>query len=158
MATHVQPSVTHSEPAATHSESSTAPAGSSVTHPEPPATQALASDTPLDPAATALIVAVFDAKPYDRLHLPAATGADVQLRFLAFRLTADTAAAAEGAQAVCVFVNDVVDRACIQQLVARGITLVALRCTGFNNIDLDSARELGLTVTHVPAYSPYLIR
>lgn len=129
----------------------------SLTHPEPSPTQVLPSVTPPDPAATALTVAVFDAKPYDRLHLPAATGADVQLRFLAFRLTADTAAAAEGAKAVCVFVNDVVDRACIQQLVARGITLVALRCTGFNNIDLDSARELGLTVTHVPAYSPYAV-
>ncbi|PZU99628.1 MULTISPECIES: 2-hydroxyacid dehydrogenase [Synechococcales] len=104
-----------------------------------------------------LAVAVFDTKPYDRLHLPAATGADVELRFLAFRLTAETSAAAHGARGVCVFVNDLVDRACLQQLAAQGTELVALRCTGYNNIDLAAARDCGIAVTHVPAYSPYAV-
>jgi D-lactate dehydrogenase len=102
-------------------------------------------------------VAIFDTKPYDQLHLPGATGPEIKLRFLSFRLTAETASAAQGARGVCVFVNDLVDRACMQQLASQGTKLVALRCTGFNNIDLEAAREFGLAVTHVPAYSPYAV-
>ncbi|WP_304623229.1 2-hydroxyacid dehydrogenase [Synechococcus sp. CBW1006] len=101
-----------------------------------------------------LSAAVFDTKPYDRIHLPAATGADVQLRFLNFRLTAETAAAALGDRAVCAFVNDTVDRDCLQQLSSQGTELLALRCTGFNHVDLSAARDHGITVTRVPTYSP----
>ncbi|CAK6692548.1 2-hydroxyacid dehydrogenase [Synechococcus sp. CBW1107] len=101
-----------------------------------------------------LSAAVFDTKPYDRIHLPAATGADVQLRFLSFRLTAETAAAALGDRAVCAFVNDTVDRDCLQQLSSQGTELLALRCTGFNHVDLAAARDYGITVTRVPTYSP----
>ncbi|CAK6700259.1 2-hydroxyacid dehydrogenase [Synechococcus sp. CBW1107] len=101
--------------------------------------------------------AIFDTKPYDRIHLPAAAGADIHLRFLSFRLSAETAGAAHGDRAVCVFVNDVVDRECLKQLSAQGTELLALRCTGFNNVDLAAARELGITVTRVPIYSPYAV-
>ena len=62
-----------------------------------------------------------------------------------------------GQQAVCVFVNDEVDAACLQALDALGVKLLALRSTGYNNVDLDAAQETGLTVTRVPVYSPYAV-
>jgi D-lactate dehydrogenase len=115
----------------------------------------MASESPLPQRGNT--VAVYDTKAYDRLHLPAAAGADLQLRFLTFRLTADSAAAAQGARAVCVFVNDEVNRECLQALARLGIELVALRCTGCNNVDLAAARELGIAVTRVPSYSPHAV-
>ena len=105
-----------------------------------------------------ITAAVFDTKPYDRQPLQSATSnSGLDWRFLEFRLTKETAPLARGAQAVCVFVNDRVDRTCLDTLVAQGVRLVALRCTGFNNVDLAAARELKLTVTRVPVYSPYAV-
>ena len=103
-------------------------------------------------------VAVYDTKPYDREYFARAAGSDrIAWRFHEFRLSADTAAAAEGAQAVCIFVNDHADRPCLELLAALGIRLIALRCAGFNNVDLAAARELGLAVVRVPAYSPHAV-
>ncbi|MFN8707760.1 MAG: 2-hydroxyacid dehydrogenase, partial [Planctomyces sp.] len=103
-------------------------------------------------------VAVYDAKSYDRDYLGRAAGAkNITWRFHEFRLSAETASAASGAQAVCIFVNDHADRACLEQLVAIGVRLIALRCAGFNNVDLAAARELGLAVVRVPAYSPHAV-
>jgi D-lactate dehydrogenase len=101
---------------------------------------------------------VFDTKPYDRdaLQRPLANAA-IEWHFLEFRLTKETAPLANGAQAVCVFVNDQLDRPCLGVLAAEGVKLVALRCTGFNNVDLAAAKELKLTVTRVPIYSPYAV-
>src|SRR5688572_22613198 len=105
-----------------------------------------------------MITAVFDTKRYDREELQrASAGCGIEWRFLDFRLTRDTAATAKGAEAVCVFVNDRLDRDCLEALVANGVKLVALRCTGFNNVDLTAAKELGITVTRVPVYSPYAV-
>jgi D-lactate dehydrogenase len=102
--------------------------------------------------------AVFDAKPYDREYLAQAAGADrINCRFHEFRLSTETAAAAQGAQAVCLFVNDQADRACLELLAALGVKLVALRCAGYNNVDLAAARALGLNVVRVPAYSPHAV-
>ena len=102
--------------------------------------------------------AVFDAKPYDRDYLARAAGAErVAWRFHEFRLGAETASAAQGAQAVCLFVNDRADRACLAALAAFGVRLIALRCAGFNNVDLAAARALGLAVVRVPAYSPHAV-
>lgn len=101
---------------------------------------------------------VFDTKPYDREPLQhASADLDIEWRFQEFRLSRDTAPMAKGAQAVCVFVNDQLDRPCLEALAAQGVKLVALRCTGFNNVDLAAAKELGLTVTRVPIYSPYAV-
>jgi D-lactate dehydrogenase len=61
---------------------------------------------------------------------------------------------ARGATAVCAFVNDTLDRPCLEALAGHGVRLIALRCAGFNNIDLPAARSLGLAVVRVPAYSP----
>jgi D-lactate dehydrogenase len=103
-------------------------------------------------------VAVFDTKPYDREALQqAAAPGHLEWRFLEFRLSRETAALAQGAQAVCVFVNDQLDRPCLEALVGLGIKLVALRCTGFNNVDVAAAKELKITVTRVPVYSPYAV-
>lgn len=105
-----------------------------------------------------ITVAVFDTKSYDREHLEAAArDTPVRYRFLEHRLAADTAATAAAADAVCVFVNDRVDRACLDKLRLLGVRLVALRCAGFNNVDLAAAAEYGITVVRVPAYSPHAV-
>ena len=102
--------------------------------------------------------AVYDTKPYDREYLAQAPGAErVAWCFHEFRLSAETAAAAKGAQAVCVFVNDQADRACLEILATLGVKLIALRCAGFNNVDVAAARALGLAVVRVPAYSPHAV-
>ncbi|MDP3070851.1 MAG: 2-hydroxyacid dehydrogenase [Opitutaceae bacterium] len=105
-----------------------------------------------------LTIAFYDTKSYDRDYFGRATqGADLVLRHHDFRLTADTARSAEGAQAVCVFVNDRLDRSCLTALAALGVKLVALRCAGFNNVDRAAALELGLAIVRVPAYSPHAV-
>ena len=72
--------------------------------------------------------AVYDTKSYDREYLgKAAAAKNVAWRFHEFRLCADTAAAAEGAQAVCIFVNDLADRDCLEKLAALDVKLIALR-------------------------------
>jgi D-lactate dehydrogenase len=102
--------------------------------------------------------AVFDTKPYDREYFNQAAGAElVTWRFHEFRLCSETAAAAKGAQAVCIFVNDQIDRACLEILAMLGVKLIALRCAGFNNVDMATAREHGLVVVRVPAYSPHAV-
>jgi D-lactate dehydrogenase len=100
-------------------------------------------------------VAVFSAKAYDRRWLEAAN-ADFghRLEFLEAPLDARSARLAEGCGAVCVFVNDRVDAAALAQLHAGGVRVVALRCAGFNNVDLEAAERLSVAVVRVPAYSP----
>jgi len=70
------------------------------------------------------------------------------------RLQARTAHLAAGADAACIFVNDVADAEVLHILARLGVRHIALRCAGFNNVDLDAAATLGLTVVRVPAYSP----
>lgn len=103
-------------------------------------------------------VAVYDTKPYDRQYLErAAHGEPLHWRFHEFRLNSETAATAQGAQAVCIFVNDRADGRCLETLVQHGVKLLVLRCAGFNNVDLAAARSLKLPVTRVPAYSPHAV-
>lgn len=105
-----------------------------------------------------LTIAFFDTKPYDREYFEHAEGAgQLTWRFHDFRLTSETAATAEGAQAVCVFVNDQLDAGCLQQLAKLGVKFIALRCAGFNNLDLAFAKSLGFTVSRVAAYSPHAV-
>jgi D-lactate dehydrogenase len=100
---------------------------------------------------------VFDTKPYDRESLASAGNGKIEWVFQELRLNADTALAAQGANAVCIFVNDKADRAALKALSSLGVKHVALRCAGFNCVDLAAANEFGLTVTRVPAYSPYAV-
>jgi len=103
-------------------------------------------------------VAVFSAKPHDRRFLTDAdTEARYTFRFLEPRLGPETVALAEGAGAVCAFVNDDLSRPVIEGLAARGVRIVALRCAGFNNVDLAAAEAAGLAVARVPAYSPHAV-
>ena len=103
-------------------------------------------------------VAVFDTKPYDREYLTvAAEGTAIEWHFLDFRLVKRSMAAAAGLPAVCLFVNDQADAAALRHLAEKGCQHIALRCAGFNNIDLKVAHELGLKVTRVPAYSPHAV-
>lgn len=105
-----------------------------------------------------LEVSVYDTKPYDRRFLPQADcGGKIHWRFHEFRLSDETASASQGADAVCVFVNDHADRACLEKFSSYGVRLLALRSAGFNNVDLTAAKELKIAVTRVPAYSPHAV-
>lgn len=103
-------------------------------------------------------VAIYSTRPNDREFLTRANGAGRhQLLFLEARLDKTTVSAADGAQAVCVFVNDRLDAEVLQALHAGGVRLVALRCAGFNHVDLAAAAALGLAVGRVPEYSPHAV-
>jgi D-lactate dehydrogenase len=107
---------------------------------------------------TTLQTAVFDTKSYDRESFQRASASGViAWRFMDWRLSAETATAAQGARAICIFVNDRADRACLEALASLGVKHVALRCAGYNSIDIAAAAELELSVTRVPAYSPYAV-
>lgn len=103
-------------------------------------------------------VAFYDTKSYDRRTFEKHEAAkDITWRFHDFRLNAETAATAKNAKAVCIFVNDRADRQVLQTLTSLGVKLIAQRCAGFNNVDLNAANELGLSVVRVPAYSPHAV-
>ena len=105
----------------------------------------------------AMNVAVFSSKAYDRQFLAAANAGRHELRFLEPRLSGETVSLAAGFGAVCVFVNDRLDTGVIAALAAAGTRLIALRCAGYNNVDLAAARAGDLTVMRVPAYSPHAV-
>ncbi len=103
-------------------------------------------------------VAVFSTKAYDRQFLEAANAEyGHELVFFEPRLREDTAALASGFPVVCVFVNDRLDSQTLKAIANGGTRLVALRCSGFNNVDLQTAADLGLSLVRVPAYSPYAV-
>lgn len=103
-------------------------------------------------------IAFFDTKPYDKPgfdHFGQAS--DLSFRYYETRLYPDTATLARGYDGVCAFVNDGLDKAVLEALHAEGIRVVALRCAGFNQVDLTAAERLGITILRVPAYSPYAV-
>ena len=100
-------------------------------------------------------VAVYSTKNYDRKYLELVNEHyGYELEFFDFLLTPQTAKTAIGADAVCIFVNDEGSREVLQELAALGVKTLALRCAGFNNVDLGAAKSLGISVVRVPAYSP----
>jgi len=102
--------------------------------------------------------AVFSTKNYDRQFLqPAAERARHELVFFEPRLTLETAILARGFPAICSFVNDSLSGELLGQLAAGGTKFVALRCAGFNQVDLEACRRHGVRVARVPAYSPYAV-
>lgn len=102
-------------------------------------------------------VAFFDSKPYDISSFEKALqGKDITVKFYETKLNADTAGLAKGAECVCAFVNDTLDSETIEKLVDFGIKLIALRCAGYNNVDLDACKGK-IRVVRVPAYSPYSV-
>lgn len=100
--------------------------------------------------------AVFSAKKYDREFLSAANNCH-ELHFFEPHLNEETVGLVTGFEAVCVFVNDQVNAAVIAKLRSLGVRLIALRCAGYNNVDLSAATKNGVTVVRVPAYSPYAV-
>ena len=100
-------------------------------------------------------IRMFSSKPYDRAAFERANESfGFDLTFLSDRLSDETAQLASAAEAVCAFVNDVVSAGVLEQLAAGGTRCVALRCAGFNNVDLAAAARLSIDVVRVPAYSP----
>lgn len=105
-------------------------------------------------------VTVFSTRSYDQEFLAAANesaGNPHRLRYLEAGLSAQTVALAAGAEAICTFVNDRIDRAVLEALRSQGTRLVALRSAGFNNVDLEAAEDVGIAVARVPSYSPEAI-
>lgn len=102
--------------------------------------------------------AVFSTKPYDEEFLRAANAAaGHDLVFFEERLSAHTASLTEGCEAVCAFVNDQLSAPVLDELHQGGVRFIALRCAGFNQVDLRHAAGLGMRVARVPAYSPYAV-
>ncbi|GAA4880782.1 2-hydroxyacid dehydrogenase [Ferrimonas pelagia] len=100
-------------------------------------------------------IAVFSTKPYDKAFLDRAnTPTRMQLDYFETRLKRESVKLVEGYDAVSCFVNDIVDESVLQCLVDMGISLIVLRCAGFNNVDLAAAQRLGVQVSRVPSYSP----
>ncbi|MEO6715882.1 MAG: 2-hydroxyacid dehydrogenase [Novosphingobium sp.] len=105
-----------------------------------------------------MAIAVFDAKSYDKRFLDLANGScHHDLTYFEARLDPSTTVLAMGFHAVCVFVNDQLNETVLMQLAAQGTRIVALRCAGYNNVDLAAAGRLGITVVRVPAYSPHAV-
>ena len=104
-------------------------------------------------------MAMFSAKPYDRRSFDAtngdgSNGPALQIRYHESRLDRATATYAVDADVVCAFVNDDLSADVLEVLAASGTRCIALRCSGFNNIDLEAAERLELSVVRVPSYSP----
>lgn len=101
---------------------------------------------------------LFGTQPYDREsfdRIKPAYGFDIC--YHRSHLNANNAVLAQEADAVCVFVNDTVDAETIRQLAAQGVKLIALRCAGFNNVDLKAAARHRIPVVRVPSYSPHAV-
>jgi len=99
-------------------------------------------------------VAFFDIRPFSKGIFTARNRHNYRLTFFDHRLTPHTAASAKGHEVVCVFVNDTLDAGVIGGLHEIGVGLIALRCAGYNNVDLAACDKYGVNVVHVPAYSP----
>ncbi|SFK66739.1 D-lactate dehydrogenase [Lachnospiraceae bacterium KH1T2] len=108
-------------------------------------------------------IAFFGTKSYDRIFFSELSkdrgeGAyNADIKYFSTRLTEETASLADGYDAVCIFVNDDASRPVIETLNKCGVKLILLRCAGFNNVDMEAAKEYGMTVLRVPAYSPYAV-
>ena len=101
-------------------------------------------------------VAFFDTKSYDKESFERFLDEDINIRFFENKLNADTVSMAACCDAVCAFVNDNIDKKVIEQLEKFGVGLIALRCAGYNNVDLKAARGR-VHIARVPAYSPYAV-
>ena len=99
----------------------------------------------------ALKIAFYDTKPYDERSFKEANekyGFDI--RYYKGRLNMNNVVLTKGVDAVCIFVNDTADAEVIQALADNGVKLLALRCAGYNNVDLKAAKDK-MTIVRVPA-------
>lgn len=103
-------------------------------------------------------IAMFSTKSYDEISFNSINQKyQFECQFFNFQLTGSTAPIADGADVVCAFVNDDLSAPVLAKLADQGTKLIAMRCAGFDRVDLDAAKELGLQVVRVPAYSPEAI-
>jgi D-lactate dehydrogenase len=100
-------------------------------------------------------IVVFSTKPHDRQFLDATNRGRHELIYQEARLLKETVSLAAGADAVCLFVHDHADKDILDELARLGVRFVALRCAGFNNVDVAAAAKAGITIARVPAYSPH---
>ena len=102
-------------------------------------------------------VAFFDTKPYDKIYFDALKEEyGVEIEYFESKLSPRTAVMAKGAKAVVAFVNDNIGKETIAVLKENGIELIALRCAGYNNVDLSAAKDV-MPVVRVPEYSPHAV-
>lgn len=101
-------------------------------------------------------VAFYDTKPYDKEWFDKKKGDDIEIWYYETRLTERTAKLAEGFDVVCAFVNDEITAKAIDTLCKVGVKLIAMRCAGYNNIDLEAAKGK-IKIVRVPSYSPYAV-
>lgn len=100
-------------------------------------------------------ISFFSTKPYDKIWFePLSKQYGINIKFLEPKLDIDTVSLAKGSDLVCVFVNDIIDREVIIQLSNLNIKGILLRCAGFNNVDINAAKEFNIPVLRVPGYSP----
>ncbi len=103
-------------------------------------------------------IGVYSAKPYDKSFLEAAAkGHDLEFHFFEDSLSEEMVSTLKDFEIICLFVNDMVNRSMMVKLASNKVKLIALRCAGFNNVDLTAAKEYGIKVVRVPAYSPYAV-
>jgi D-lactate dehydrogenase len=108
-------------------------------------------------------IAFYGTKDYDRTFFSELTKDkgqgtyNCEIKYFSSNLGPETANLSKGYDAVCIFVNDDASRNVIEQLHDNGVKLILLRCAGFNNVDIQAAKEYGITVLRVPAYSPYAV-
>lgn len=100
-------------------------------------------------------IAFFDTRPYDRESFDRHRG-DYEIRYFEVKLSRDTVSLARGCDAVCAFVNDQIDKTVIDALAEMEVQVIALRCAGYSNVDLEAARGR-MPVLRVPAYSPHAV-
>lgn len=97
---------------------------------------------------------VFDTQKYDRESLSKHIKEDIEVEFVTHRLTLSNVNRAQGAEAVCTFVNCDADEKILKELSACGVKVLLQRSAGYNNIDLDAAKKYNIKIYRVPAYSP----
>jgi len=103
-------------------------------------------------------IVFFGSKPYDQESFENVNQQfGFELKFFKAHPTLDNISLTQGALAVCFFVNDPVGGDIVRAMAANGVKIIALRCAGFNNVDLEAAKEVGIRVVRVPAYSPHAI-
>lgn len=103
-------------------------------------------------------IAVFSSKDWVRDSFePLAERFSAKFSWLEPRLSPETATLAAGHDVVCAFVNDQLDADVLKRLASQGVKVLAMRCAGFNNVDLKAATANGIAVVRVPAYSPYAV-
>lgn len=102
-------------------------------------------------------IAFFDTKSYDKPSFEKyANEKSIQIKFFETKLNEDTVSLANGCDGVCVFVNDNLNKAVIDKLLEQKIKFIALRCAGYNNVDINYLKGK-LPLFHVPAYSPHAV-